>query len=148
MLLSSRPNKGKKMADLVHNRLAPPPGGGVNPQYVPLDANESHRNYEIASNMRKMAHIVNTTIMRVMLPNDGKRPDQWKKAQDARQQEWYHQASMPYYSNFMHTPTDAQRLNNPAQAAAFNQRQLSIPSSYGQFYAFMHALAAAFGNLS
>ncbi len=110
MLLSSRPNKGKKMADLVHNRLAPPPGGGVNPQYVPLDANESHRNYEIASNMRKMAHIVNTTIM--------------------------------------HTPTDAQRLNNPAQAAAFNQRQLSIPSSYGQFYAFMHALAAAFGNLS
>ncbi len=141
MLLSTRPLRGKSMADLVHRRE-------MSPQQIAHDPDESQRNYQIAANMRKMAHIVNTTIMRVVLPNDGHGSDQWKKAQAARQAEWYHQASMPYYSNFMHTPTDAQRLNNPSQAAAFNQRQLSIPSSYGQFFAFMHALSAAFGQLS
>jgi len=38
-------------------------------------------------------------------------------------------------------------LNNPAQASFVSQRQLTVPNAYGQFYAFMKALSAAFGTL-
>ncbi len=148
-LLSSRPMKGATMATLVKVKLAPPAPGGIDPNYTAsLDARESQRNFTIASSMRQIAHIVNTKIIRVALPGDGMDEDQVRKAQDVRQQEWYSNANMPYYSNFMHTPTDAQRLNNPAQMANVQQRQLTIPNTYGQFYAFMHALSAAFGQLS
>jgi len=147
-LLSTRPDKGKTMAQLVKRRLAPTPAAAISPSYTPQDAAESSRNYAIAANMRKMAHVVNTTIMRVVLPHDGHNDVAVRQAQELRQAEWYHQAVMPYYSNFMHTPTDAQRLNNPAQAAAMQQRQMTIPSTYGQFYAFMHAMSAAFGQLT
>jgi hypothetical protein len=144
----SHPMTGKTMAAMVKHRLAPVPGGSVNPSYVPLDPAESSRNQRIAANMRKIAHVTNTTIMRVVLPNDGGTHEQEEKAQAGRQAEWYRQASMPWGSQFMRTPTDTQRLNNPAQYSAVRQRQLTIPNTYGQFYAFMHALSAAFGNLN
>lgn len=144
-LLSSRPMRNKTLLDMVKSRQAAPVG--LSPQYVVQDAEESQRNYQIAANLRKIGHVFNIKRMRVVLPKDGNSPDDVKKAQEAREAEFYHQYSMPYYSNFMHTPTDAQRLNNPAMSSFMNQRQLTIPSSYGQFYAFMHALSAAFGNL-
>lgn len=148
-LLSSRPMKGATMSSLVKRTMAPPPPGGVDPNYTAvLDTRESHRNFMIASSMRQIAKIVNTKIIRVALPGDGPTEDDIEKAQKVRQQEWYSNWNMPYYSNFMHTPTDAQRLNNPAQMANVQQRQLTIPNTYGQFYAFMHALSAAFGQLS
>jgi hypothetical protein len=146
-MLKDRPLKGHTMAMLVKKRLAPYPAGAGNSDYTPLDGKESQRNEAIAKNMRLMSHVVNMVRMRVVLPNDGHSETSIHKAQANRSAEWTHQAVMPYYSSFMITPTDAQRLNNPAQAAAMNQRQLAIPNSYGQFYAFMHALSAAFGNL-
>lgn len=148
-LLSSRPMKGYTMSCLVKKKMAPPSPGGIDPNYTAsLDARESQRNFTIASSMRQIAHVVNTKIIRVALPGDGTTDDDIQKAQNVRQQEWYANVNMPYYSNFMHTPTDAQRLNNPAQMSNVQQRQLTIPNTYGQFYAFMHALSAAFGQLS
>lgn len=135
------------MQKMVKARLAPMPAGAINPSYTPLDAAESARNYQIAAGLRKLAHVTNTRIMRVVLPNDPRSEDDLKKAQSGRQAEWMRQAAMPWGNSFMHTPTDAQRLNNPAQASAVSQRQLTIPNTYGQFYAFMHALSAAFGTL-
>src|SRR6266571_1218218 len=49
--------------------------------------------------------------------------------------------------NRLVTPNVTQRLNNPAQDSFVNQRQMTIPNVYGQFYAFMKALSAAFGTL-
>lgn len=141
------PYRGMTMSKMVKSRLAPIPVGGINPNYVPLDAAESHRNYQIASGLRGLAHITNVKRMRVILPTDSHDDDGLRKNQMGREMEWYRQSAMPWGSNFMHTPTDAQRLNNPAQYSAVRQRQLVIPSTYGQFYAFMHALSAAFGTL-
>jgi len=126
--------------------MAPVPGGAYNPSYVPLDAKESQRAQAIAANMRTQSFQGNT-LRRMVLAGDGNTDDSRRKAQAGRTAEWRRQAAMPWGNFFMHTPTDAQRLNNPAQASALKQRQLTIPSSYGQFYAFMHAMSAAFGSV-
>ncbi len=153
-LLSTRPMKGKTMSMMVHRHMAGVPAGAINPSYTPLNAAESARNQSAAAGMRQIAHVTNTTIMRIIFPGDAKKGatgedfnEQVKKAQAGRQAEWYRQSAMPWGSTFMHTPTDKERLNNPAQHSAMQQRQLTIPSSYGQFYAFMHAMSAAFGSL-
>src|SRR6266568_8510690 len=137
--VSNSPYKGKPMQHMVHARMAPTPAGAYNPSYVPLDANESKRAQAIAANMRTQSFQGNT-LRRMVLPTDGNEHDEQKKAQAGRTAEWRRQASMPWLSHFMQTPTDAQRLNNPAQASAFKQRQLTVPNTYGQFYAFMRAM--------
>lgn len=139
--MPQNPNRGHTMAAMVKHRLAPPPAGGFNPSYVPLDAVESQRNLSMASDIRKVVGPWSIIKNRVVLPHDDKNSAQ------QRQLEHDKQVAMPWYSAFMRTSTDAQRLNNPAQIAAVKQRQLTVPSTYGQFYAFMHAMSAAFGQL-
>lgn len=80
-------------------------------------------------------------VRRVELPHDT------PQSQGHRQLQWNRQASMPWGNQYMVIPTDAQRLNNPAQQSFVNQKQLGIPNSYKQFHAFMQALSAAFGTL-
>lgn len=135
-----KPVHNHTMQDMVKMRLAPPPSGGINPSYTPLDSHESHRNYSMAAHIRKTVGPYTIIKNRVVLPHDKDNSAQH------RQLEWDKQRAMPWYSHFMHTPTDAQRLNNPAQIAAVRQRQLTIPNVYGQFYAFMKAMSAAFGT--
>lgn len=139
--VNPHPMHGQAMGAMVHRRLASPPVGGFNPSYVPLDAAESSRNVNVASNLRGTVGPWRIIKTHVVLPQDGARSAQ------LRQYEFEKQSSMPWYSFFMHTATDKQRLNNPAQIAAVKQRQLTVPSTYGQFWAFMHALSAAFGTL-
>jgi len=131
------------MKHIVAHRLAPPTPGGINTTTVPQSARESQRNYAIQGFWSGMNFLVGNVFRRMELPND----DPHGKAQAAREQEWRRQTAMPWGSQFMHTPTDAQRLNNPAHASFVKQRQLTVPSSYGQFYAFMRAMSAAFGQL-
>jgi hypothetical protein len=147
------PFSGKSMAQIVAARLAPVNPNGVNYTTVPQSATESARNYKIAANMRTKDFTGNI-VTRVTLPWDapkGTEPDERgryiKQAQAARQAEYMRQAAMPWGSQFMVTPTDGARLNNPAQQSFVTQRQLTTPSTYGQFYAFMHAMSAAFGQL-
>lgn len=146
--------RGMRMKQIVAKGLAPVTPGGVNYTTVPQSAQESARNNTIAGFWNAMNYRGNN-ITRVVLPSDAQknavgdnRTDQIAAAQARRQAEWNRQSAMPWGSQFMHTETDAQRLNNPAQGSFVSQRQLSVPNTYGQFYAFMHALSAAFGNLN
>jgi hypothetical protein len=150
-LVSNHPLKGKAMAAMVHHRIAPPIA--TNPSYTPIDPAESQRNYNVASQLRGLS-IGSMQVRRVVLPKDANPNvsdheyiETVKHAQAYRNHEHQRQSAVPWYSFFMHTSTDAQRLNNPAQASAMRQRQLTVPSTYGQFYAFMHALSAAFGQM-
>jgi hypothetical protein len=144
------PYKGMTMQRMIQARQEhiTPSNNGV----ASLNPAESARNYRITARLNSK-NFMGMIIQRVVLPHDtkpGMTDDQQaaaiKQAQDARQQEFYRQASMPWGSVFMVTPTDKQRLNNPAMASALKQKQLAPPSTYGQFYAFMHAVSAAFGN--
>lgn len=146
--------RGMTMKKIVAKRLAPITAGGVNYTTVPQDPQESARNQAIAGFWNGM-NFRGMNITRVVLPHDAQknavgdnRSDQVAQAQGKRQAEWNRQSAMPWGSQFMHTGTDAQRLNNPAMESFVSQRQLTVPSTYGQFYAFMHALSAAFGNLN
>jgi hypothetical protein len=80
-------------------------------------------------------------VTRVELPNDN------FYSQAGRNAEWLRQSAMPWGSHFMITETDKQRENNWAMTQHNAQKQYKDPSTYGQFYAFMHALSAAFGTI-
>lgn len=130
---------GKTMQSLVKNGPMST-GSNSTPNPSTLSPTESAQNYKIAANMRVKSFMGNV-YTRYNLPHDT------AQSQSNRANEFFRQSAMPWLSAFMVTSTDAQRLNNPAQTAFVNQRQLTIPNTYGQFYAFMHALSAAFGNL-
>ena len=132
-------NHGKTIAQMVlkvEQQSYPQPAGPAQ-----LDPVESMRNYNIAANMRTKSFLGNK-LTSVFLPHQN------EHANESRTKEYFRQAAEPWGNTFMATPTDAQRLNNNQQASFVKQRQLTIPSTYGQFYAFMHAMAAAFGNLN
>lgn len=148
------PHKGMLMSQMVKSHLAPVTPGGMNYDTVPQSAEESARNNAIQSFWNGMNYRGNI-VTRVVLPNDAQknavgddRSEQIRRAQAGRQAEFMRQSAMPWGSQFMRTSTDAQRLNNPAQSSFVKQRQLTVPNTYGQFYAFMHAMSAAFGNLN
>ena len=158
-MLQSRPSpfKGMKMTQMtkvIGGKLAPVTAAGVNQTTVPVSVQESQRNYQVAADWNGRNYN-GLEITRVVLPNDvppqvRENDDRIKyiqQAQAARQAEWNRQASMPWGSHFMPIEATAGRLNNPAQASFVKQRQLAPPNTYGQFYAFMHAMAAAFGNV-
>lgn len=140
MLKGNSPYKNKTMAMMVHSHLAPPNGAGIHYDTVPVSPQESQRTYAIQRNL-STKNFMGNVVTRVELPHDT------DKSQIARTIEERRQLAMPWNSRFMHTPTDGKRLNNPAQQSAVKQRQLAPPNTYGQFYAFMHALSAAFGTL-
>lgn len=118
--------------------------------YVPK-ATDSARVQQIQANLRGMAFRNDWT--RVVLPTDdcgcggAVSAQSIRQAQEKREVQFRKEVSAARFSNFMVTPTDAHRMNNPAQASFNKQRQLTIPSTTGQFYAFMHAISAAFGSL-
>lgn len=136
-----KPNsyKGKTVAQMMlPDYINRPDSSGINYDIVPHSRSEGAKNY----GMQKFRNFYQGLhVQRMVLPNDV------KESQIGRQYEWNRQSSMPWGSAFMVTPTDKDRLSNPAVSAARKQRQLTIPDSYGQFYAFMKALSAAFGTI-
>ncbi len=112
----------------------------LNPSYTSFDEQQGARDYKITTQLNELNFrgLTVTAIMdnRLVTPNV-----------EQKKQEYYKQLHMQWNNEFMHTPTDKQRLNNPAQDSFVNQRQMTIPNVYGQFYAFMKALSAAFGTL-
>ncbi|SRR6266571_6741269 len=127
----------------VKHHLASPTPGGLNTTTVPQSGPESRKNEAIQAFWSGISMRQGLEVKRMVLPNDAPDGSDQKK----RELEWFRQASMPWGSQFMHTQTDSKRLNNPAQASFMKQRQLAGPNSYRQFYAFMRAMSAAFGNL-
>ena len=133
---------GMNMKQMVKSHLGPmSTGSSSTPDPSTLSPRESHRNWNIESYLVGKSFMGNI-FPRFVLPKDT------AKSHEHRELEFRRQIAMPWNNNFMHTPTDNQRLNNPAQTSFVKQRQLNVGSSYGQFYAFMHAMSAAFGNLN
>lgn len=124
--------------------------GGVKQDYIPK-ATDSDRIQNIQAGLRGIAFRNDWT--KVVLPGDDcgcgglKSTASIKQAQARREAQFRKEASNQRFSVFMATPTDQARLNNPAQQSFVQQRQLTQPSTSKQFYAFMHAIAAAFGSL-
>ncbi len=141
MLKGQSPYQGRTMKQIIAHELAPINPNGLNETVtVALSPAESKRNYAIQSWLGKKNFPGNDKT-RVMLPFDD------TKSQEIRYAETRRQLAMPWGNVFMHTPTDGKRLNNVSQQSFISQPRLTIPNSYGQFYAFMHALSAAFGTL-
>lgn len=134
-------NSGQRMKEMVRSHLGPTSHGSASYE-VPstLDPEESKRNYKITAWLNSK-NFMGNVVTRLVYPHDK------TGSQQEREREWFRQSAMPWGDQFMQTPTDPQRLNNPQQQSFVKQKQLTIPDSYGQFYAFMHALSAAFGNL-
>jgi hypothetical protein len=136
------PHAGMQMKAMVKSHLGPTSHGSSSyEQPSTLSPAESQRNYKITSWLNSK-NFMGNVFTRFELPHDK------QESHQHRAQEYFRQAAMPWGSHFMQTPTDPQRLNNPAQSSFVKQRQLNVGSTYGAFYAFMHALSAAFGNLS
>jgi hypothetical protein len=139
---SLSPHTGMQMKHMVASHLGPTSHGSSSyEQPSTLSPAESDRNYKITARLNAK-NFMGNVFTRFVLPHDP------EHAHEARAAEYFRQSAMPWGSVYMHTPTDPNRLNNPAQSSFVKQRQLNVGSTYGQFYAFMHALSAAFGNLS
>lgn len=148
------PYSGKTMRQMVASHRGPvAPSPSSNLPVAPSPA-ESARNYKIAADLRTKSFMGNI-ITRVILPKDvppGARPEDARediaRAQALRAAEQKRQIAMPWNSQFM--PPEcfpAGRLNNPGMQQMMGQKQLATPNSYGQFYAFMRAMSAAFGSV-
>lgn len=140
MLKNTSEYAGQTMKQIVASRLALNPNGINYSVTASLSPQESKRNQAITANLNQKNYAGNT-LTRVVLPHDT------KASQVQRDTESRRQMAEPWNSAFMYTATDKERLNNPAQISFMQQRQLTPPNTYGQFYAFMHALSAAFGSL-
>jgi len=135
------PYQGKTVAQMMAaKQLTHPDSAGVNYDVVPTNPEASRRMWNIQGWWNRHIYMGNT-VTRVELINDT------PKSQPMRNAEWFRQSAMPWGSHFMVTPTDKERENNSAMSQHNRQKQLSDPSTYGQFYAFMHALSAAFGTV-
>lgn len=139
------------ISSTVKAKLAQPVASGINSDVVPFSLQQGQRDWNIQKNL-STKNFMGNVVTRVELPGDP--GDSRKKplplygsvnSQPARVLEERRQLARPWESHFM--PAYINRLNNPAQAAFIKQPQLAPPNTYGQWYAFMHAMSAAFGTL-
>lgn len=141
MLGKPNPYQGKTVAQMMLARqLVKPVNSGINYDVVPHDQNEAQRAWNIQAWWQRH-NFMGNDVTRVIIPHDT------EKSQAMRNAEWFRQSAMPWGNRFMVTESDKQRENNFAMTQQNKQKQLSDPSTYGQFYAFMHALSAAFGTV-
>ena len=143
--MQSSPHRGMTMQQMIASRLAPVNVGGLNYTTVPSSPEESARNWKIQGFLGRK-NFKGNDVTRVILPKDLYK-DNKNLTQQARDYEYRRQCVEPWNSQFMKLAQTAERLNNPAQYSAVRQKQLVPPNAYGQFYAFMHAMSAAFGTL-
>lgn len=113
------------------------------PEPSTLNPVESARNYNISANMRSHAY-QGLTKNRVDLPGDVIQ-NGVNLSHEHRVAAYFRQSAMPWGSHYM--PPQSQYLNNVSQQSFNKQRRLNVGSDYSKFYAMMHAISAAFGDL-
>lgn len=131
------PKQGGKLASFFRKALAPP--AYLNPSYTSFSEKEGARDYKITQNINEMnfrGMTVNAVGNKLVTNNLQRKRD-----------EYFRQLVMDWNNHFMVVPLEAERLNNPMHASFVSQRQLTVPNAYGQWYAFMKALSAAFGTI-
>jgi hypothetical protein len=117
--------------------LAPP--AYLNPSYTSFSEQEGSRDYKITQNIQEMnfrGMTVNAVGNKLVTHNLQQKRD-----------EYFRQLVMDWNNHFMVVPLQAQRLNNQPMHSFVRQPQLTVPNAYGQWYAFMKALSAAFGTI-
>lgn len=117
--------------------LAPP--AYLNPSYTTFSESEGARDYRITKNIQEM----NFRGMTVTAVGNKLVTHNLQQKRD----EYFRQLVMDWNNQFMHVPLQAQRLNNQSMHSFVRQPQLTVPNAYGQWYAFMKALSAAFGTI-
>lgn len=130
-------NGHARIRSAIKKAMAPP--NYLNPSYTSFDEEQGARDYQIQRNIQDMNFrglTVTQVHNKLVTPNLRQKRD-----------EYFTQLRMEWNNQFMVVPAQAERLNNPMQESFNKQRQLTVPNAYGQFYAFMHALSAAFGTL-
>lgn len=131
-------NEHNRLVKYIKRGLAPP--AYLNPSYTSFSEEQGQRDYKIQVNINEQ----NFRGMTVTQVSNKIAPRNLQVKRD----EYFRQLVMPWNNQFMPPePSMPQRLNNPMQSSYVKQRQMTVPNSYGQFYAFMHALSAAFGTL-
>ena len=131
----SKPNG--RLNRFFKKALAPP--AYLNPSYTSFSEEEGAKDYKITRNIQEMNFRGNTVTAvgnKLVTHNLQQKRD-----------EYFRQLVMDWNNHFMVVPLQAERLNNPAHMSFVSQRQLTVPNAYGQFYAFMKALSAAFGTI-
>lgn len=131
------PKQGSKLATFFKKALAPP--AYLNPSYTSFSESEGARDYKITQNINEMNFrglTVNAVGNKLVTNNLQRKRD-----------EYFRQLVMDWNNHFMVVPLEAERLNNPMHMSFVQQRQLTVPNAYGQWYAFMKALSAAFGTI-
>ncbi|SRR5258708_32816878 len=136
-MMSKKPGGNKLISRYIKKALEAP--AYLNPSYTSFSEEEGQRDYKIAVNINEM----NFRGMTVTAVGNKLTSPNVKTKRNA----YFTQLVMPWNNVLMVTPTDKERLNNPAQHSFMQQRQMTVPNAYGQFYAFMKALSAAFGTL-
>ena len=125
------------LSNYIAKKLASPVM--TNPSYTSFDEAQGQRDYKITRNINEMNFrgMTVTAIGNKLVTSNV----------EVKKAETFRQVRMDWNNQFMYTPTDKQRLNNPSQASFIRQPQMTVPNAYSQFYAFMKALSAAFGTL-
>jgi hypothetical protein len=133
----SKLNRGS-VQSFFKKALAPP--AYLNPSYTTFSEEEGSRDYKITQRMQEFnfrGNTVNAVLgNKLVNPNVGVKRD-----------EYFRQLVMDWNNHFMVVPLQAERMNNPAHMSFVRQPQLTVPNAYGQWYAFMKALSAAFGTI-
>ena len=121
----------------ISKMMAPPQY--LSPSYTVFSENEGQRDLKIQKSINEQnfrGMTVTAVYNKLVSPN-----------LELKKGETFRQVRMEWNNEFMVVPLQAERMNNPAQSSYMKQRQLTVPNAYGQFYAFMRALSAAFGTL-
>lgn len=133
-----KPHGNPIVSRFIKKLMAPP--AYLNPSYTVFSESEGQRDFKIQRNINEM-NFRGLTVNAIYANKLVSQNVAVKKAA------YFQQLRMDWNNEFMVTPNQPERLNNPAHASFVRQRQLTVPNAYGQFYAFMRALSAAFGTL-
>jgi hypothetical protein len=136
-LPNARVKNRSAIKSLFKKALAPP--AYLNPSYTSFSEQEGTRDYKITQNIQEInfrGMTVNAVGNKLVTHNLQQKRD-----------EYFRQLVMDWNNHFMVVPLQAQRLNNQSMHSFVRQPQLTVPNAYGQWYAFMKALSAAFGTI-
>jgi hypothetical protein len=135
---NAKVNNSSSIKSFFKKALAPP--AYLNPSYTSFSEEEGARDYKITERMQEMNFRGNT--VNAVLGNKLVTPNA-----QVKRDEYFRQLVMDWNNQFMRVPLQAERMNNPAHMSFVRQPQLTVPNAYGQWYAFMKALSAAFGTI-
>jgi hypothetical protein len=139
------PHRGQTIMQMMYaKKQVPSDPHGMTFTTIPHSIEEGQKNFNA---QRYRNFFQGMSRNKIDLPNDV--TQHGNNVSDAHRNAMFmHNSAMPWNNKFMVTETDAGRLNNVSQQSFVKQKQWTGPNSLTQFYAFMHAMSAAFGQIA